>query len=151
MVKVSGFPELLTPPFSKFGVTVTVVTIGLFTVLVAINSILPEPELSNPVEISVLVHSKVFSPPEFELEKGIWTKSPSLYTRSSISLTCASGLIVILKLIGSPEQLKPFSSKLGITSIVAVTGMSQSFTAANSEIFSLPLLAIPISVLSFVH
>ena len=57
MVKVSGFPELLTPPFSKFGVTVTVVTIGLFTVLVAINSILPEPELSNPVEISVLVHS----------------------------------------------------------------------------------------------
>ena len=51
------FPELLIPPFSKVGVTETVVTIGLFPVLVAINSILPDPELTRPVEGSVLVHS----------------------------------------------------------------------------------------------
>ena len=59
MVKVSGLPELLFPPLSKVGVTVTVVTIGLFPVLDAINSILPTPELSIPVEgsVSVLVHS----------------------------------------------------------------------------------------------
>ena len=56
-MKVSGLPELLIPPFSKLGITVTVVTIGLFPVLDAINSILPTPELSIPVEISVLVHS----------------------------------------------------------------------------------------------
>ena len=57
IVKVSVFPELLIPPFSKVGVTETVVTIGLFPVLVAINSILPDPELTRPVEGSVLVHS----------------------------------------------------------------------------------------------
>ena len=57
MVKVSGLPELLFPPLSKVGVTVTVVTIGLFPEFVAVNSMLPDPELSSPVEISVLVHS----------------------------------------------------------------------------------------------
>ena len=57
MVKVSGLPELLFPSFSKVGVTVTVVTIGLFPEFVAVNSMLPDPELSSPVEISVLVHS----------------------------------------------------------------------------------------------
>ena len=57
MVNVSGSPELLSSPFVKVGITVTVVTIGLLlSVLVAVNSILPEPESSNPVEEFVLFH-----------------------------------------------------------------------------------------------
>ena len=56
-MKVSGLPVLLIPPFSKVGLTVTVVTIGLFPEFVAVNSMFPDPELSNPVETSVLVHS----------------------------------------------------------------------------------------------
>ena len=74
-----------------------------------------------------------------------------MYTRSSISFTCASGLIVILKLIGSPKQIKPFSSKLGVTSIVAVMGISPSFTAVNSEILSVPLSDKPIAALLLVQ
>ena len=57
IVKVSVEPTLLLFSLVKVGVTVTVVTMGLVPVLVAVNSILPEPELSIPVEISVLVHS----------------------------------------------------------------------------------------------
>ena len=58
IVKVSGSPVLLSSPFVKDGITVTVVTIGLLLpVLVAVNSISPEPESSNPVSEFVLVHS----------------------------------------------------------------------------------------------
>ena len=58
MVKVSGSPVLLSFPFVKDGITVTVVTIGLLlSVLVAVNSISPDPESSNPVSEFVLVHS----------------------------------------------------------------------------------------------
>ena len=59
--------------------------------------------------------------------------------------------MVIIKLIGSPEQLIPFSSKLGITSMVALIGTSPSLTPVNSEIFSVPASDKPIAVLSLVH
>ena len=59
--------------------------------------------------------------------------------------------MVIIKLIGSPEQVIPFSSKLGVTSIVALIGTSPSLTPANSGILSVPLSDKPIAVLSLVH
>ena len=59
--------------------------------------------------------------------------------------------MVIIKLIGSPEQVIPFSSKLGVTSIVALIGTSPSLTPANSGILSVPLSVKPIDVLSLIH
>ena len=59
--------------------------------------------------------------------------------------------MVIIKLIGSPEQLIPFSSKLGITSMVALIGTSPSLTPVNSGTLSVPLSNKPIAVLSLVH
>ena len=59
--------------------------------------------------------------------------------------------MVIIKLIGSPEQVIPFSSKVGTTSIVAVIGTSPSLTPVNSVILSVPLSDKPIAVLSLVH
>ena len=56
MTKVFADPELLFPPFSKPGVTTTVVTMGLVPVLTAVNPISLEPEFSNPVVGSVFVH-----------------------------------------------------------------------------------------------
>ena len=59
--------------------------------------------------------------------------------------------MVIIKLIGSPEQVIPFSSNLGVTSIVALIGTSPSLTPGNSRILSVPLSNKPIAVLSLVH
>ena len=56
ITKVSAGPELVFPPFSKLGVTTTVVTMGLVPVLIAVNPISLDPESSSPVVGSVFVH-----------------------------------------------------------------------------------------------
>ena len=57
----------------------------------------------------------------------------------------------MVKLTGSPEHMTPFSSRLGVTSIVPVIGTSPSLITVNSGILSFPLSTKPISVLSLVH
>ena len=58
MVKVSGLPVLLIPPFSKVGVTSTVAT-NVIPVLFATvkDGISPTPFAAKPIAVLLLVHS----------------------------------------------------------------------------------------------
>ena len=57
----------------------------------------------------------------------------------------------MVKVSESPVHMIPFSSRIGVTSIVPVIGISPSLTAVNSGILSFPLSTNPMSVLSLVH
>ena len=58
MVKVSGFPALLIPPFSYVGVTSIVATNALVVLFVAVNDrISPKPLGSKPISGLSLVHA----------------------------------------------------------------------------------------------
>ena len=58
MVKVSGLPELLIPPFSKVGVTSMVATIVLVVLFIAVNDgISPIPLAAKPIAVLSFVHA----------------------------------------------------------------------------------------------
>jgi hypothetical protein len=58
MVKSSGVPEQITPPFSKLGVTVMVAVTGAFVVLVAWKEVIcPLPVAPSPIVVFVFVQS----------------------------------------------------------------------------------------------
>ena len=70
MVKVSGLPVLLVPPFSKVGVTSMVATSVLVVLFVAVNDrISPLPLAAKPISVLSLVHAYVVVPPVFKVEK----------------------------------------------------------------------------------
>ena len=70
MVKVSGLPVLLVPPFSKVGVTSMVAISALVVLFVAVNDrISPTPLAAKPIAVLSLVHSYVVAPPVFKVEK----------------------------------------------------------------------------------
>ena len=150
-MKVSVGPELLLPPFSKLGVTTTVVVIGLVPVFTAVNPMSLEPVLVKPVVGSVLVHEYVEVPPVLIVENGISTLSPSETTMSTVEFTWAVGLTVISKGVAGPVQLTPPFSNIGVTVIVAITGFVPLFIAVKAEMFPLPEAAKPIEVKSFVQ
>ena len=58
IVNVIGVPEQIVPPFSNFGVTVIVWTIGVVPVFTAVNArIGPDPDAANNDVGMELVHS----------------------------------------------------------------------------------------------
>ena len=70
MVKVSGLPVLLVPPFSKVGVTSMLATSVLVVLFVAVNDrISPLPLAAKPISVLSLVHAYVVVPPVFKVEK----------------------------------------------------------------------------------
>jgi hypothetical protein len=71
MVKLLDVPTQLTPPLVKVGVTVMVAVIGMAVGLVAVNvgKELPDPLAPSPMEISLLVHVYVVTPPPADVEK----------------------------------------------------------------------------------
>ena len=71
MVKLLGVPIQLTPPLVKVGVTVMVAVIGMAVGLVAVNvgKELPDPLAPSPMEISLLVHVYVVTPPPADVVK----------------------------------------------------------------------------------
>ena len=80
-------PVLLFPPFSKPGVTTTVVVIGDVPVFTAVNPISPDPVVVYPVFGSVFVHVYVVVPPVLTVVNGMVTVSPSDTTMSSVGFT----------------------------------------------------------------
>ena len=150
-MKVSVGPELLLPPFSKLGITTTVVVIGLVPVFTAVNPMSLEPVLVKPVVGSVLVHEYVEVPPVLIVENGISTLSPSETTMSTVEFTWAVGLTVISKGVAGPVQLTPPFSNIGVTVIVAITGFVPLFIAVKAGMFPVPEAAKPIEVKSFVQ
>ena len=70
MVKVSGLPVLLVPPFTKVGVTSMLATSVLVVLFVAVNDrISPLPLAAKPISVLSLVHAYVVVPPVFKVEK----------------------------------------------------------------------------------
>ena len=132
IVKVSGGPVLLLPPFSNVGVTTTVVVTGLVPVFVAVNSISSPPLNPKLTVSSEFVQVYVVIPPVFIVENGIFISSPSETTILLFSFTCAVGLTVISKGVAGPVQLTPPFSNVGVTVIVAVTGLVPVLVAAVS-------------------
>lgn len=77
--------------------------------------------------------------------------APPLQTTWLVVTTVAVGFTVYVKVRGVPEQLTPFSAKMGVTVIVAVTGAVPEFTAVNAGMLPVPLAPSPIDVLEFAH
>ena len=144
-------PELLLPPFSNVGVTTTVVVIGLVPVFTAVKPISLDPVLVKPVVGSVLVHVYVEVPPVLIVEKGMSTSSPSVTTISTVGFTCAVGFTVISNGVAGPVQLTPPFSNVGVTVIVAITGLVPVLIAVKAGISPVPDAANPIEVKSFVQ
>ena len=85
------------------------------------------------------------------MENGISTLSPSVTTMSTVGFTCAVGLTVISKGVAGPVQLTPPFSNVGVTVIVAITGLVPVLIAVKAGTFPLPEAANPIEVKSFVQ
>tara|TARA_R100000935_G_scaffold42272_3_gene64085 strand:+ start:2717 stop:2974 length:258 start_codon:yes stop_codon:yes gene_type:complete len=66
-------------------------------------------------------------------------------------LIVESGLTIIVKVFVDPEQLMLPLLKVGVTTIVAVTGLVPEFVAVKEGIFPVPEDANPIEGLVFVH
>ena len=149
--KVSVGPELELPPFSNVGVTTTVVVAGLVPVFTAVKPISLDPVLARPVVGSVLVQVYVEVPPSLIVEKGISISSPLVTTISTVGFTCAVGFTVISNRVAGPTQLSPPFSNVGVTVIVATTGLVDVLIAVKAGMFPLPEAANPIEVKSFVQ
>ena len=85
------------------------------------------------------------------VEKGISTLSPSVTTISTVGFTCAVGFTVISNGVAGPVQLTPPFSNVGVTVIVAITGLVPVLIAVKAGMFPLPEAANPIEVKSFVQ
>ena len=119
--------------------------------LTAVKPISLDPVLVRPVVGSVLVQVYVEVPPVLIVEKGIFTSSPLLTTISTVGFTCAVGFTVISKGIAGPVQLTPPFSNVGVTVIVAITGLVPVLMAVKAGIFPIPEAAKPIEVKSLVQ
>ena len=85
------------------------------------------------------------------VEKGISTLSPSVTTISTVGFTCAVGFTVISNGVAGPVQLTPPFSNVGVTVIVAITGLVPVLIAVKAGISPVPDAANPIEVKSFVQ
>jgi hypothetical protein len=143
MVNVVGVP---VHPFAV-GVTVIVAVIGEVAAFVAVNEgILPEPFAARPIAVLLFVQVNVVpvtGPDKFVTG----ATTPAQYVWLLIELTVASGLTVMVNVVGVPAH--PFA--VGITVIVAVIGEVAALTVVNEGTLPEPLAASPIAVLLFVH
>ena len=61
------------------------------------------------------------------------------------------GLTVTVNVFGCPEHKIPFTTILGVTTIVASMGNEPEFVAVNELMFPVPLIPIPTLVLLLVQ
>lgn len=128
------------------GVTVMVALIGVVPALVAVKeAILPEPLAAKP--IAVLLLDQLNEAPADPVKAGIVTVAPSQTAWSAGSVTVGSGLTVMVKVCGVPGQ----PDIVGVTVIVATTGVVPAFVAVNAAILPVPLAAKPMLGVLFVQ
>ena len=90
----------------KVGVTLIVAMTGASPVLTAENGeISPFPEAARPMEVSVLLQSKLVVPPVFVEVKVVEAGALLQTTRLAGSFTWPAGLTVMVKLWAGPLQL----------------------------------------------
>ena len=122
------------------GVTVIVATTGVVPTLVAVNDgRLPVPEASNPIVRSLVVQEYVV--PKTGLVKVMTLETePLQYDTFETGTTVGVGLTVIVNVSGVPTQLLT----VGVTVIVATTGVVPVFVAVKDGKFPIPEAANPI-------
>ena len=72
-------------------------------------------------------------------------------TRFAGWLTCPVGFTVMVKVFVGPAQPTEPLVKVGVTTMVAITGAVPVFTAVNEAILPVPEAARPMLVVVFVH
>ena len=79
------------------------------------------------------------------------TAEPLQTTCEAIGLTCADGLMVMVKVFVGPAQVIPELVYVGVTTIVATIGVVPKFTAAKAGIGPVPDVARPKPATLFVQ
>jgi hypothetical protein len=129
------------------GVTIIVATSGAVPLLTAANEgTSPIPVAASPIDVLLLVQLKVV-PATGPLTVTCVVAAPLQTAWSAIAFTIGVGFTVIVRLPDGPAQ--PFA--VGVTVIVAVTGVLPLFVAEKEAIFPVPLPASPIEGVLFVH
>ena len=117
----------------------------LFTTKDAIS---PVPLAANPIEVVLLTQLKTILLPPLPLlglVKFIRVVASPLHNVWSLTTsTVAVGLTVMVNVLEVPTQLTPPLVKVGVTVIVAITGVVVVLLATKVGIFPVPLAAIPI-------
>ena len=91
-------------------------------------------------------------PPEFSVVKTTVVVEVLLQTTWLDGwTTCPVGLTVMVKVFDDPVQDTPAFVKVGVTTMVAITGDVPVLMAVKALIFPVPLEVRPMLVLSFVH
>lgn len=133
------------------GVTVIVAVIGAAVALVAIKpGILPVPDAASPMAVLLLV--QLYTVPGTDPVKLTAAVVDPLQTNWSAGwLTLAVGFTVMVNVVAVPEQLMPPLVNVGVTVIVAVTGVLPVLIAINDGMALAPLAPRPIEVLLLVQ
>jgi len=143
IVKLNGIPK---QPLAE-GVTVMLAVMGALAGLVAVkDGISPFPEAGKPIAGLSLFHEYVV----FMMLPVIGVRAVAVPLHQSwlaMLFTLGAGFTVMVKLLGVPTQ--PLA--VGVTVIVATTGVVPVLTAVNTGMSPLPVAAKPIAGLLFVQ
>jgi hypothetical protein len=133
------------------GVTVIVPLIAVTPALVAVKlGILPVPDAARPILVLLLVQLKVV--PATAPEKVIAVVVAPLHNAWLATVfTVGVGFTVIVNVTGVPVQVTPPLLYVGVTVIVATTGVVPLFIAVKLAILPVPLAASPMEVLLLVQ
>ena len=145
MVKVKVFDAPVHP--LAVGVTVTVAVTGTVPVLTGLKAgIFPVPAEASP--IVVLSFNQLYEvPATVPVNVIVWVICPLHRVWFAISFTTGIGLAVIVKLAMLPSQ----PVEVGITVILATTGLVVVLTAVKAGKSPRPELPIPIAAFELVH
>lgn len=131
------------------GVTVTVPEIGMALVLVATKFRLPMPDAPRPMDVLLLV--QLYTVPATGPVKFTVKVAPAHTRWSATGFTDGTGLTVIVKVTGVPEQLTPPLVYTGVTVIVATCGTLVTLVAIKLGIFPSAPAPRPMLVLLLVQ
>ena len=149
-------PTQLTPALVYVGVTIIVAVIGAVVALVATKDpILPTPLAANPIEGVLLTQLKTTLLPPLPLlglTNAIAAVDDALQsTWLATAFTVAVGFTVMVNVSEVPTQLTPLFVNVGVTVMVATTGVVVILVATNVGILPAPLAAMPIDGALFVQ
>ena len=138
---------------SKVGVTTTVDIIDESPVFIDIkDGILPVPDETNPILGESFIQLYVVVPSVFSVVNDISVVSSVLHNIwLSIESTWPEGVTVIVNVCDGPSQLTSAFVNIGVTIIVATTGIVPVLIPLNEDIFPVPEASKPILSVSFVQ
>ena len=149
MLNVMSVPTQLTPALVNVGVTVIVATAGALVLFIAVkDGMFPAPLAARPILVLLFaqLNTTLLPPlPLLGLVKMIVVVDEALHnTWFATAFTVAVGFTVMVNVNGIPTQLTPLLVNVGVTVIVATTGVVVLLVATKVGILPEPLAAIPI-------